>query len=384
MNIAQKLHELLKESELQGESVLLPDWGGVSIYPRVFDATDRTIGIEFYVSCPLWDRELFERVVGFGASQEDAIGSALGNFVFGMLGGVKQMMKDQGYKCGGCTCEVLKEDITTAFADNQHKWSVYKSDVLGMGIKPSDSQDGNILANIYDGVNQEITKRLGNQKLCYVKLFITKNSDDPNSLVCECRINDFASEEIAALMREYCQNWKVDGFALQKMFVMYLQSEDTYTPFPHSQEAITNYVQQAIGLIAKLKPGDNYFEVADPLGTAIGDKNIAQEIISFLPEMCAEAAFQEMSPPESIGIAIGDKDAKWFYKTQVTSYYPIQQALQVEFNKSMTEKMFGALVGISSIYNVLCSMGDSGKDINDLKDVEVACLFHMNDDYTLR
>jgi len=75
IDIAQELQQLLKEGELTDGKLQFPDWG-ITIYPRIFETTEISAGIELNVSSAMWDRDMFERVVGIGGTKKDAIGSA--------------------------------------------------------------------------------------------------------------------------------------------------------------------------------------------------------------------------------------------------------------------------------------------------------------------
>lgn len=387
MNVAEKLHEVLEGSKLQGEQVLLPDWG-ITVTPHIFDLKDTTVGIGFEVSSPHWDRELSERTVGFGDSQETAVGSALGNFIFGMLDGLKPMMKGLGYSCGGCTCEDFKEELTTEFAGKTHNWSMYKSNILGMGIKGSDTKKDNIISNIWDGIRDEVIKRLGNQKLCYVKVFISNSGGD---VTCECRINDAQSFEITELMHKYCTNWKVENFALQKMFVYFLQNEDSYIPYPYTEKDIANHVKRAIALIEEkeaLETMEEYAELIDILGDEINDNDLAREIFVFLPVICAERAFKT-APTESVGIVIGElpegEEPQWVYKSQIASFFPILWTTYEGLgNGIMTPDTYKKLAMMSSICATLNQIAEAGHDMSDISRFDITSIFFMAEDYSLR
>lgn len=69
----------------------------------------------------------------------------------------------------------------------------------------------------------------------------------------------------------------------------------------------------------------------------IGDKDLAQELALFLPEICAERLFHKINSNEKVLFTSSEKEIE-IYKTQIASYYPIVEAVYAEFEKTISVK----------------------------------------------
>ncbi|MCL1851425.1 MAG: DUF6348 family protein [Peptococcaceae bacterium] len=374
LDIAQKLHELFTESELQDDCVSFPNWG-ILVRPQINKLTDNTAQLSFNISSPEWDSEMFETSVGMGDSQENAINMALGSFVFGMMDGIKHMMKDKGYACGQCTCETQTNEIDAEFAGARRHWRVYESNLVVMGNRPKNTETVAYWRMIADAIKQ----RLGNQKICYVKIYTARIGDNVTS---ECRINDIMSPEISEQLAEYVKTWDIEGFGSQKQFFFLVQDENTSSPYPYTPAQIADCVKQAISLFESCETDEAYEDFVETLAQRIGDRDLALELYMFLPEMCAETAFDSIDYGEQISICCGGVQEK-VYKTQLASYYPIFSALHAEFAAGrFANDLYRKYISVSSIYNVISQAKSKGTDLT--KGGKIHISFGADEAYTLR
>ena len=101
------------------------------------------------------------------------------------------------------------ETLETSFAGRNHRWRATLSDVVGMGNTPHENMPKFYWNKVKDGV----MKRLGNQKLCYVKIYCANVDGDVTG---ECRVNDIKSKKLSDIIAEIGAQWKPEGFASQK------------------------------------------------------------------------------------------------------------------------------------------------------------------------
>ncbi|MBS4784785.1 MAG: hypothetical protein KH009_01600 [Clostridiales bacterium] len=207
---------LMTPDVLENGRICLPEWR-LTLRPEVEQLQPNAVSLNFYLSSPDWDDPLFECSVALGADTHQALGLASGSFRFSFLQGIARMAAG----------EEPHEELDTTFAGAPHHWSVYLSNVVGLGNSPQLEGPQVYWNALRDG----ILRRLGNQKLCYVKVYGAKVNGEVTG---ECRIDDVKSEELSAVVAKLVESWEVEDFASHKMFFFLRQREDTILPNPYS------------------------------------------------------------------------------------------------------------------------------------------------------
>lgn len=202
------------EEVLEGDHIYIPEWK-LTIRPHVAQWSEQSVMLQFHLSSPKWDRDIYETSAGIGSGAHNALGMAIGGFAFTLMQGIASMEKDRN-----------PDELHTTYGDTAHRWKVYKSDIIGVGESSADMRNTPYWETLKDG----IAKRVGNQKLCYIKIYGAKNGD---TITGECRINNIPSPELGQIVAEMAGKWQVEGFASQKQFIFLLQSEETYSPYPY-------------------------------------------------------------------------------------------------------------------------------------------------------
>lgn len=344
--ILNHMRDLLagEQCEIRDGALILPQWR-VSIRPEIAQLKEQTAVLNFHVDSPDWDRRLFECSAALGSDRKQALGMAEGGFLFGMLDGIGAMVKG-----------IISDRLETEFAGKTHRWAMYQSNVVGMGDSPQEHESLGLWKLLREGIAQ----RIGNQKICCIKVYGAKNGD---SITGECRINDTVSPELSQTVADYVREWNTQGFGSQKQFFFLRQEEETYMPYPYSEEQLAGFTRQAIRLYRACAEQGSYEDYYDALLNHIDDHHLAEELYSFLPEMCAEHAFTGLSYPESFGIRRGGTDMT-VYKSQLASYYPIQNALLQELSgDEFSNELYKAFIAVSSIYSVICNAKEQGADL---------------------
>ncbi len=148
------------KAEIDGDTIYCPEWN-IRIIPQAEQVTENSALLNFYLTNPEWDETLYECCVGMGGDTRTAIGMACGSFLFSFMQGIAQMQNRTDF-----------EALKSSFAGKAHRWKVYKSNIVGMG-----EDVGDITANhsaYWNLLKEHIIKRLGNQSLCYVKIYAAK------------------------------------------------------------------------------------------------------------------------------------------------------------------------------------------------------------------
>lgn len=360
-----------EENTRKDNGLFFPKWN-VYIEPRTQQVTENGVVLDIFINAPQWDRSLYECTVGMGSDQKSNIGLALSSFVFSFMQGIAAMEEKQN----GTALE-------TKFAGNIHRWQLYRTDIVGMG-----EQTGYTDTDIYwNELKEDILKRLGNQKLCYVKIFASKMGDD---ITGECRINDVASVELGNKVAEIAKKWTTTSFSSQKQFFFIRQEEETTIANPYEGQEGFNILKEKVTVAAKIfhesQTEEEYNSLPWRLIEALEDPVLAYECYCFLPEICTENAFPEARYSENVCFVYPDGRKEEVYKSQLTDYELLKNALFTIFNDEVfgdeTNDIYKEYVGSSATYSCFSQMSENGSDIKDAYIATVS--FMANDDFIAR
>ena len=370
--VKKQIADLMEEeTQLRDNSVLVPKWN-VSIYPDVQQVDERGVVLDLYIKAPQWGKSLYECSVGMGNDPQSNIGLALGSFIFAFMKGIAAMENE-------------KEGIalTTSFSEKTHKWNVYKTDIVGIG-KNENFTD---VDTYWNALKEDIKKRLGNQKLCYVKIFGSKMGDD---VIGECRIDDVVSPELSKKVADIVSKWQVEGFVSQKQFFFIRQEESTTLPYPYQGEEGFQLLKDKVALAAKMFHESDTEAVSythpERLGEALQDETLGIECFSFLPEICTEHAFSEATYSEKVNFAYPSGSMIEVYKSQLADYELLKRAILTVFHEGtlgeLTDDIYREYIGSSATYSVFAQMQEKGSDLKDASTVAIA--FSVDEDFEIR
>lgn len=357
------------KAEIDGDTVYCPEWN-IRVIPQVEQVTENSALLNFYLKSPEWDEPLFECSVGMGKDTRTAIGMACASFEFAFMQGIAQMQTRTDF-----------EALESSFGGNTHRWKAYKSSIVGMG-----ESVGDISANhsaYWDLLKEHIVKRLGNQKMCYVKIYAAKAKSE---ITGECRIDDIKSEELSELVADFIKDWDVKNFASHKQFFFIRQDNDTLLPNPYSGEAgrerLKSRVKIAIDKFIEANAAEEYDRTSDNIKQAIDDPVLAEECYMFIPEICAENAFSAAAYAEYVSLGEGNS----VYKNQISDFYPINLAVFALFDEGVygdqTNEVYKILIGASAICGSVNKLLEGGGKLEDAK--LTALCFMPSEEFKLR
>lgn len=364
------------KTEIKGNSVRFPDWN-VSVVPEPKEMGANNAVINFHIACVDWDDVLFECCAGVGQDTRAAIGTACSSFLFACIQGI-QLMQENEYPV----------PFETTFAGKPHSWNAYVSNTVGLGENIGTS-------NYWDLLQKHIVKRLGNQKMCYVKVYAAKcidNRDGTPQITGECRIDDIPSKELSDIVAKEAEKWDVKQFSSQKQFFFIKQDENTQLPNAYSgilgRNELRKKVKTAIDMFQACRTDEEYDNLLTEMKKKLNDNTFAEECFSFMSEICAERAFSEEIPnmSEKISISVGGAEPVECYKNQLADYYAIGAALFSLFSEGIygeeTDKIYRRFIGASSIYSAVCKMRDKGSDLKNVR--LTSLLFNTSADFEIR
>lgn len=360
------------DCEMRSDCLFIPQWQ-MTIRPEINQLDDKMAVLYFHLFCPEWDEPLFECCAACSKDQNTAIGMALSSFVFCFLQGIIAMQEDDS-----------PEKLKSRFAGLSHRWRVYKTDSVGMGESTEDPQ-------FWEMLKSHIEKRLGNQRLCYVKVFASKAiGQNDQQITGEVRINDIPSPELSKLVEQAAAKWDIKQFSSQKQFFFLKQELETTRPNPYSgarqRFKFADNVKTALEIIAKCSSQEEYDELYGDFAERFGDITLTEEILSFLPEIAAENAFSQMQYSEQIKISINGKEPVECYKSQLADYYPLHKTLFSLFDSGTfgdkTNELYQKLIGCSSIYNVVSQMKEKGSRLEECR--LTSLVFNTSENFEIR
>lgn len=361
---------MMVEDEVRGNGIYIPKWD-MMVIPEISQLVEQGIVLNFYIIAPKWGKQLFECCVGAGSDPRTNLGMATASFIFAFMQTMGRMEENENPR-----------KFKTVFGGKTHSWEMFAGDIVGMG-KSSGAVDTNIY---WDALGEDIKKRLGNQKLCYVKIYGSKMGDD---IVGECRIDDVESPELSKKVAEMVSKWDAEGFCSQKQFFFIRQDEETLLPDIYSGEEgkklFKSRVIEAVNLMHECT-NEEFENIDNILASKLGDTTLAAECRLFLPEMCTQNAFSDASYSENMSFFWPDNRKENVYKNQLADYYPIWDALFSAFSEGVfgeeTDVIYRELIGMSASYNSISQMLEKNKDLKG------ACLtaigFCVNDEFELR
>lgn len=359
-------------SQRQGDTIFVPQWQ-VRIFPRVSQVTRQGAVTDLWLEAPQWGQTLYECSVGMGQSPSQALTMAGATFIFTFVQGLARM-------------EAREEPrfLTTAFAGREHRWELYPSDIAGMGFAPR--PEGQVY---WDALGEEITKRLGNQKLCYVKIYGAKVNGQVTG---ECRIDDIKSDELSRKVAELVEKWEAgpSQFASQKQFFFLRQAEETTLPYPYRGSEGRKKMQEAVVKAARMfyacRDEADLDAFVPRAAEAIGDPTLAAECITFLPELCAAEAYPQLAAAETVQLDLEGLPPETVYKNQLADYYAIRaaffQALREGALGEEGNGIYRRLVGYSATASVVAQLKKKGSKLEGGRLAPL--LFRLGRDFEIR
>ena len=358
--------------EKQDNCIVVPEWS-ITIAPQIEQLDDRIAVINFHLFCPEWDEPLFECCAACAKDSDTAIGMAMGSFLFCFMQGIAAMKQDDD-----------PEKLESSFAGTFHRWKVYKSNNVGMGESTGE-------ARFWDMLKDHIVKRLGNQKMCYVKVFASKAIGKSDVQVTgEVRVNDIPSPELGKMVERAASEWNMEQFSSQKQFFFLKQEPETTVIDRHSnaeeRAALADKMKLALEMFNACETEEQHNAMYGDLAQKLNDVTLAEELLAFMPEIAAENAFPQIEFSEQIKISAGGAEPVECYKSQLADYYPIHKTLFALFSSGVfgeqTDDIYRKLVGCSSIYNCVRQLEEKGNKLENCK--LTSLLFNTSKDFVIR
>lgn len=348
---------IIYKSERQGDSLYIPNFD-LLLTPNIEQMSNTGIGIEFNMYIKKLDKYLYEYSSGMGGDITTAVGMSMSSFLISFMNTFEIMYN----KCNPI-------NITTEFAGNEHNWDVYLGNVTGMGT-PGEDGKGSSATYYWDIIKDDIIKRLGNQKMVYVKIYAARL---PENSIGEVRFDDVAIPELSEQVRKLAEKWNVEQFGSEKQFIFIEQNPATITPSqydgPEGRKKMRDFVLEYLRMFENTTTEEQYDNLVKDFGNKIGDKVLANECFGFLPEIATICALGDrIVVSDQITICLPDKKKINTYSTQLFDY-PMMENCLMDIIRSgelgeKTKSVWQGLIGTSALIRLFNKKQEAGDKIS--------------------
>lgn len=329
------------EYRVEENTFFLPYYN-IRIRPEVESIRPQGAVLNFWMEAPQWDKQFFECSTAMGSTPSQALELSVRSFACSFLDGLFRMEDREP-----------PQEVESSLDGKPHRWELYCSNMIGMGQQlPPKGQVW------WDALEDDIKLRLGNQQICYIKIYGAKVGGE---ITGECRIDDIKSEELSAKVAELVEKWPETSFTSQKQFFFLRQREETLLPYryagPEGRKRLCQGVIRGAQLFHACRSEEDYDSFTQRLAGEIGDKTLAAECLTFLPELCARNAFPQLRVAETVEICRDGQEGVTVYKSQLAEYYALWTvffaALQDGALGIDPDEVYREFVGYSSTYQAL-------------------------------
>lgn len=365
---------LCLETERRGNNLYIPSLD-TTISIGVHQPQGTTIGIDFYLYSNIWDKQMYEYCGAGARDLKTAVSMSSSMFLFCFMNGYKRICNND-----------FQISLSTEFAGKKHNWNVVVSDLVSLGQSVRPDADS---ASIYwEPLKDGIIKRLGNQKLVYVKVYAAKF---PEETIGEVRLDDVEIPELSAIVRDMAEQWGETLFSSDKQFFFISQDSDTVVPSLYDGKEGFQKMRSLVVEYLKLFEGattpDLYDRLCDDAEFLLGDITLASECFNFLPEIAAiHALGDRISVTDKIEIHFADGNVNEVYISQLTDYQKLDTCLgdiirRRDFGDE-TDNIWKDLIGCSSICSALNNAMNSGSKMENLRLTNM--IFNVRDGFEIR
>lgn len=332
--------------------------------------------VYFYVKAPLLDNVFFESSSSIASDEYKAIELSSDNFVYCALQGILDFLSG-----------IHHHEIETSMLGNKKIFTVCESPILGLGNIENkedfyddyvgfDKKNG-YSSFLWNAIYKEVPFILSNNRASFIKTYAAKMPND--DIIVECTINNNQNQTLENCVRNEIIKWDNNGeFFSIKQFFFILQSDTTYIKYPYTKEEIEYFVMEYV--LEFEKHNFNYSDFIKNIKNIIYDTNIREEIINFIPEICAEYAFKDAVFDDRADVIIGNNHYN-ILKTQFTSYKYIEDSLIDGFSNNIFKKdTFNELVHLSNSYHIIYEAMQNNNNIN-MNDIFVSVTFNFTEEY---
>ena len=330
--VLKALDEKLNGSTLYDGCIIMPRGFTIDVKIGRRDEKDgiKLVQVVFLVSHDDFDEPIIDPVDAQGKDEAEAVHMAVEIFYGGLWHPLDQSMFKKS-----------PIEVSAQFLGQHYTYDMYAQSIVRIGVQ---DKEPTMLVGF---LQNEIPKYLGSKKYYWI----------------EVRVNGSGCNERSEKFRPYVDAWDAsEHFICEKQYAIFVQRGDD--PCPYKKEVYTNAAKFAIEKMVKIKNREDYEAMADELEKVAGDKAVASEIRIFIPEILAKLTlgFRE---GDSLFLMEGEGEDTTqieFKKSQLRSYFYLQQAVLEYFNTKPSQEDVTKIVTNSVAFRELRKAIDQAKE----------------------
>ncbi|AOR23363.1 DUF6348 family protein [Clostridium taeniosporum] len=360
--VIRALKNKVRDSEIKDENLYIKDIDLI-IETHVSQINKDFIQVIFILKNKVFDEDLFECSGGIGSNLNDAIESAVDNFLLSSLSGITHALKNE-----------KGDKFKIKYYDEINEFTLYKSCLVVQG-------DGECRKTIdyWDTLGEEIKKRLGNKRVYYVKVYVSKIGELIN---CECRINGKVNVSLSKIINKNINNWDIEStlYSEKQIFIL-IQTNNTYVPYSFNKMHVSNIIINALDLYKQCDSDEKYSNLYTEIFNFCVDNTLTTDLFYFIPEIFCEFMFPEVKYSDEIIILKGNEKVQLF-KEQIMSYNFIHDIAEKTIKGGyFKNNEIMNIVFKSSLFNSINRALNSGSKMERICTEPLA--FNVRDDYKI-
>lgn len=290
------------------------------------------------------DEPMIDPVDSQGKTEDDAVKMSVEIFFGGLWHPLNQSIQKKN-----------PTHISVNYLMQHYDFDMYAQSVVRIGGK---EKNPTMLLNY---IKAELPKYLGSKKYYWVRIYLAKFKEKK---IIEIRINGTMCPGLSKFFKSYIDSWEeTEGFVSEKQYAVFVQREDDKCPF--TKQLVVDTARKTIPLMENCSSPEDYKtmikEIEDMTG---GDKALAAEIRIFIPEILARLTmgYQE---GDSLFLMEDGSNIE-FRKTQLRSYFYIQQVLLEYLSKKPEQERVMRIVSNSAAFRELKKAHEEGHEPKEL------------------
>ncbi len=338
---------------LYDDCVIMPKGFTIDVQIGRLEETDgiKVLQTIFIVRHDDFDEPLIEPVDSQGTTDEEASNMAVEIFYGAVWHPIDQSCAKKN-----------PQHLSINYLRQHYEFDMYCQSVVRIGVK---DKEPTMLVNF---IRNEIPKYIGSKKYYWLRIYLAKYKEKQ---IIEVRLNGSVLMELPKYFKEYVEKEMngEDTFVSEKQYAIFVQTEDDQCPF--KKDLVMSAAKETIEAMTKITSREEYMEMSKKLEELTeGNKDLAAEIRVFIPEILAKLTLGYREG-DSLFLLEGEGDEQQsieFKKTQLRSYFYLQQAILEYLSKRPSQEDVSRIVTNSVAFRELKKALDAAKaDGKELK-----------------
>lgn len=233
--------------------------------------------------------------------------------------------------------------ISSNYLGQHYDYDLYVNSVVLMG----DPERKPAMLIYY--IKDVLSSFLGSKKYYWVRIFLarqgTKGTENYKQNI-EVRVNGVVCPSLSKRFQPYVDSWKDQDIAVVEKQFAFIVNKEEEDLCPFTKEQVVEYTRKTLPLMENCKSAEEAVEMKKQMDEFIGNPALSAEIRIFIPEILAKLTlgYNEgddlflLQPNPEGDDAEQKKVPVRFRKTQLRSYYYIQQVLIDYLSRTKPEK----------------------------------------------